>query len=107
VRSRTARTFKVGAGDVGRRLTCSATGRSGALRTTATLRITVPARCVVPGVRGLTLGAARTKLGNAGCRTRTSMVTSTALASGLVLGTSPARGARRPNGSRITIRVRR
>ena len=61
----------------------------------------------MPNVRGLTPAAAKTKLGNAGCRSKISKVSGTGVAKGLVLGTSPARGAKRANGARITIRVRR
>jgi hypothetical protein len=107
VRGRRARTFKISKADLGKRLTCTATGKAGALSAVVTLRVTVPSRCTVPNVRGLTPAAAKTKLGNAGCRSRTSKVTGTGVAKGLVLGTSPARGAKRPNGARITIRVRR
>jgi hypothetical protein len=107
VRGRRARTFKIGKADLGKRLTCTATGKAGALSAVVTLRVTVPNRCTVPNVRGLTPAAAKTKLGNAGCRSKTSKVAGTGVAKGLVLGTSPARGAKRPNGARITIRVRR
>jgi hypothetical protein len=107
VRGRTSRTYKIGRADLGKRLTCTATGKKGALSTTATLRLTVPSRCTVPAVRGLTPAAAKTKLGNAGCRSKTSKVSGSGVAKGLVLGTSPARGAKRPNGARIAIRVRR
>ena len=69
--------------------------------------MTVPSRCTVAAVRGLTPLAAKTKLGNAGCRSRSSKVKGTGVAKGLVLGTSPARGAKRANGATITIRVRR
>jgi hypothetical protein len=107
VRGRTARTYLVGRSDLGKRLACTAVGRAGTLSTTATLRLTVPSRCVVPSVRGLTSAAAKTRLGNAGCRTRSIKVAGTGAAPGLALGTSPARGAKLANGARITIRIRR
>ncbi len=107
VRGRTARTYKVAKADLGKRLTCTATGRAGALVSKATLRITVPRRCVVPAVRGLTPAAAKNRLGNAGCRTRTVTVAGSGVKKGLVLGTSPAKKAKLANGARITIKVRR
>jgi hypothetical protein len=107
VRSRTARTYKVGRSDLGKRVTCTAVGRAGSLRATATLKLTVPSRCVVPGVRGLTPAAAKARLGNAGCRTRSIKVAGSGVARGLAHGTSPARGAKLANGGRITIRFRR
>jgi hypothetical protein len=107
VRGRKARTYTVGRSDLGRRITCTAVGRSGSLSATATLRISVPSRCTVPGVRGLTPAAAKTRLGNAGCRSSISRVSGSGVLKGLVLSTSPGRGAKRANGARITIRVRR
>ncbi len=107
VKGRKARTYAVAKADLGKRLTCTATGRKGALVTKAALSLTVPKRCTVGNVRGLTPPAAQTKLGNAGCRTKVSKVTGSGVKKGLVLGTSPARGAKRDNGARITIRVRR
>ncbi len=107
VRGRTARTYKIGSADLGKRLTCTATGRKGTLATTVAHGLTVPRRCSVGNVRGLTPAAAQTKLQSAGCRTKLSKVTGSGVKKGLVLGTSPARGAKRDNGTRITIRVRR
>ncbi len=107
VKGRTARTYKIGRSDLGKRLTCTAVGRTGVLSSTATLRLTVPSRCVVPAVRGLTPLAAKTRLGNAGCRSTTTKVSGSGVARGLALSTSPGKGAKRANGARITIRVRR
>jgi hypothetical protein len=107
VKGRKARTYRVGSGDLGKRLTCTAMGTNGALVTTVALKLKVPARCTVPNVRSLTPAAAKTKLGNAGCRSKTSKITGSGVATGLVLGTSPAKGAKRANGATITIRVRR
>lgn len=107
VRGRTSRTFKVGGADLGKRLTCTATARNGALSTTVSQKVTVPRRCTVLSVRGLTPAAAKAKLGNAGCRSKTKRITGSGVAVGLALGTSPARGAKRANGATITINLRR
>ncbi len=107
VKGRTSRSYKVGRSDLGKRVTCTAVGKAGALSAKATLKLTVPSRCTVPGIRGLTPLAAKTRLGNAGCRSSTRKVSGSGVTKGLALGTSPARGAKRANGARITILVRR
>jgi hypothetical protein len=107
VRGRTGRTYKVSRSDLGKRVACAATARNGTLSTSVSQRVTVPRQCTVPLVRGLTPAAAKTKLGNAGCRSKTKRVTGSGVAVGLVLGTSPAKGKKRPNGTTVTINVRR
>jgi beta-lactam-binding protein with PASTA domain len=69
--------------------------------------VTVPRQCVVPNVRGLLPADARTTLGNAGCRSVVRRVSGSGVPQGRVLGTTPGRKAKRANGARITIRVRR
>lgn len=105
--ARTAR-YRIAAADLGKRLTCrlTATGPGGTLTTTSPTRL-IPAVCRVPRTRGLALTAARTLLGNRGCRVRVVRATDTGVAKGRALGTTPATGAVRPNGATITLRVRR
>ncbi len=107
VRGRTKSSYKVSRSDLGKRVTCTATGRSGALVTTVALKVLVPRQCVVPNVRGLLPADAKAKLGGAGCRSTVKRVTGSGVAKGRVLGTTPGRKAKRANGATITIRVRR
>ena len=81
--------------------------RSGGATTTAALSRRIPARCVVPMVRGLPVADATKALGNVGCRARTRRTSGIGVLPGLVLGTSPREGTRRPNGATIVLRVRR
>jgi beta-lactam-binding protein with PASTA domain len=69
--------------------------------------VTVPRQCAVSNVRGLLPADARTTLGNAGCRSVVRRVSGSGVPQGRVLGTTPGRKAKRANGARITIRVRR
>ena len=93
--------------DLGKRLTCAATGSNAGGATAVPLSRAVPRQCVVPNVRGLLPADARTKLGNAGCKSAIKRVKGSGVAKGRVLGTTPPRRSKRPNGAKITIRVRR
>ncbi len=104
---RNAQTYRVGRGDLGWRLTCTAVARSGALSTTAVQRVRVPRFCTVPTVRGLLLAAARVRLGAAGCATSPKRMIGRGVGRGRVLGTSPRKGTRRPNGAVVTVNVRK
>jgi beta-lactam-binding protein with PASTA domain len=107
VRGRTKRTYSVGRSDLGKRVSCSAVAKNGTLSTSVSQRVTVPRQCKVPNVRGLTPADAKTKLGNAGCRSTTKRIGGSGVPVGRVLGTSPGKGKKRPNGARITINVRK
>ena len=107
VRGRTTRTYKVARADLGKRVSCSAVARNGTLSTSVSQRVTVPRQCKVPNVRGLTPADAKTRLGNAGCRSTTKRISGSGVPVGRVLGTSPGRGKKRANGARITINVRK
>ena len=101
------RSYKIVKADLGKRLTCAATGSNAGGATTVSLSRAVPRQCIVPNVRGLLPADARTKLGNAGCKSAVKRVKGSGVAKGRVLGTTPPRRAKRPNGTTITIRVRR
>jgi hypothetical protein len=104
---RTARTYRVGRGDLGWRLTCTAVARNGALSTTAAQRVLVPRRCTVPAVRGLLPAAARARLGAAGCKASTRRLIGRGVGRGRALGTSPRAGTRRANGTVVTVNLRK
>jgi hypothetical protein len=101
------RSYKIVKADLGKRLTCAATGANAGGSTTVSLSRAVPRQCVVPNVRGLLPADARTTLANAGCKSVVKRVKGSGVARGRVLGTTPPRRTRRPNGTTITIRVRR
>jgi len=108
VAGRRSRTYKITKADLGKRVTCSAGGSNAAGTTKAPpMSRVVPRLCSVPNVRGLLPAAAKTKLANAGCRSVVRRVKGRGVAKGHVLGTTPPRRSKRPNGTRITIRVRR
>ncbi len=99
--------LQVGAADLGRRVTCSATARSGSSSATAALSRRIPSRCVVPMVRGLPAADAKTRSATSAAGRGSGGRAASASSPGLVLGTSPREGTRRPNGAAIVLRVRR
>ncbi len=105
--SRAAR-YRVRGVDLGQRLACAlaATGPGGTRRSVAQL-LPVPRLCRPVDVRGRTLAAARTALGLRGCRVRVRRVAGEGVAPGRALGTSPGVGESGPNGTLVTLRVRR
>ena len=107
VTGQVARTYRLSSADLGRRITCSATGTSGPASTAVTSSLAIPRRCVVPRVRGLSGAHAATRLGNAGCRVRVRNVAGAGVKRGFALSTSPATGVRLANGARVTLRVRK
>ena len=84
------RSYKIVKADLGKRLTCAATGSNAGGATAVSLSRAVPRQCVVPNVRGLLPADARTKLGNAGCKSAIKRVKGSGVAKGRVLGTTPA-----------------
>ncbi len=104
----TAPTYRIGAADLRARITCTVTAKGpGGVATTVSTPRSVPAVCRVTRLRGGTLAVARVRLGDRGCRTRTLREAGAGVARGRVLGTIPAAGSRVPNGTTVTIRVRR
>lgn len=91
----------------GRRRTggLSGDGEERSASTTITAGLAVPARCVVPRLRGLSLASAPTRLGEEGCRARARA--GSLVERGHALGTVPGAGARRPDAAVIVARVRR
>ena len=104
----TTATYRLAKADLGKRIRCvvTATGPSGSVTTTSPSR-TIPARCVVPATRGLTVAVARGRLADRGCRSRVVRVSGTGVARGRVLGSVPDRRTSVANGATITLRVRR
>lgn len=93
---------------LGRKVRCVSTARNAGGATSLTSpTITIPLRCTVPAVRGATIAVARVRLGDAGCRTKLVYVSTTAVARGQALRTTPAAGSVRPNGTTITLSARR
>lgn len=62
-------------------------------------------RCIVPGVRGLTLSSAKRKIRNANCRVGSIRKRTNNQYAGRALGTSPGKGSNRAAGTKVTIYV--
>jgi len=104
----TALTFAIPSSYLGRTVRCVAIAKNaGGAVTAPSPTITIPVRCTVPTVRGATIALARLRLDNAGCRTKLVYVSTTAVARGRALSTTPAAGSVRPNGTTITLSARR
>ncbi len=104
----TSVTYTIPSSDLGRKVRCVSIARNaGGVATLTSPTITIPLRCTVPTVRGVTIAVARVRIGDAGCRTRLVYVSTTAVAHGRALGTTPAAGSSRPNGTTITLSARR
>jgi hypothetical protein len=104
-----AATYRLVRADAGHRVACrvvlvapiaTATGTSASLR--------LPARCVVPRVRGLSLTRARAVLAAAGCGVGpVRRAPGAGVARGRVLRSSPVTGRRIANGTRVGLTLRR
>jgi hypothetical protein len=101
-------TYRVRRADLGRRISCRvlATNAAGSITSRSAARA-IPARCRVPALRGRSLGRARELAGLAGCRVRLARTRESGVARGAVLGTRPPAGRSGPNGTTITVTVRR
>jgi hypothetical protein len=101
-------TYRVRRADLGRRIFCRvlATNSAGSLARRSAAR-PIPARCRVPALRGRSLGRARELAGRAGCRVRLARTRESGVARGAVLRTRPPVGRSGPNGTTVTITIRR
>jgi hypothetical protein len=102
------RTLTLGKHDAGHRLACTATASnaSGPSASRSSSERSIPARCVVPAVAGLTLADATTRLQRAGCAVATHVV-HVGGRKGRVVRSRPAKGRRLANGARVVLDVRR
>jgi hypothetical protein len=66
---------------------------------------TAPAGCVVPNVRGLTTGSAKSKIRRAGCSVGSTKKRTSRTYVGRAMGTSPGKGTHLAAGARVTIYV--
>jgi PKD repeat protein len=73
---------------------------------TVAVRVTAPPPCVVPGLRGLSLPRARTRLAAAHCSLgRVRHAHSATVSSGHVLSSSPGRSTHRAHGARVSVTI--
>jgi PKD repeat protein len=90
-----------------RTLTLTVHDNSGATASTSVrVRVTAAAACIVPGLRGLSVRQARSRLAASHCTLgRVGHAHSARVAAGHVLSSSPARAAHRAHGARVSVTI--